>query len=411
MVPHAAGEPLVDGVDLAPMRAQGGRIGLAVSGGGDSTALAVLAAEALGGERLVILTLDHGLRADAKDDVAAVKALGARLGIQVVAGIACTAPRGSLQAWARRERYAFFAEMAERHGLSAVALGHTLDDQAETFLLRLARGSGLRGLAAMRPDTEMEGIRLLRPLLGATRDSLRAALSCRGVSWREDVSNADARFDRTVVRALLPRLGAIGLTRERLAATTRHLARASEAVDAMVRALLANTATAHRDGAVTLDRAQWETAPREVRLRALAAVIQAVGGDHAPPRFSGLERLETALLEGGAPMTLGHTVVVTDGGHLRVWREARDIAPLALAPGETGVFDGRYRAALHQTAPDAVVIDALGEDARALPLPSRSPAMATAPGVFVDGVAVAAPTLGVRARCWPRDAITLTHVR
>lgn len=410
MIPAAAAPALPEGLDLAPLDAVPGPVGVAVSGGGDSVALAVLLSEALPGRRLVILTVNHKLRADAADDVAAVERLGARLGVPVVALEARSRPSGSVQAWARAERHALLAEAAAAHGLGAVALGHTLDDQAETFLLRLARGSGLRGLAAMRPLAERDGLVLLRPLLGVTRAALRHALVERGIPWREDPSNVDPRFDRTAMRALLPRLSAVGLGPERLAAAAGHLARASEAVDAAVAGLLAEAATRDRAGAFTLDLPRWRAAPREVRLRALAALVHRAGGAQHPPRFDAVERAEAVLLAGEGGTTLGRAVVSSRGRVAHVWREARAIAPLALSPGGTGVFDGRYRVALAPDAPP-VVVDAIGHEAEALPAMAHRPAMATAPGVFADGVLVEAPTFGMRSRQWSRGRVSMTHVR
>jgi len=411
VTPAEAAPALPEGFDLALLEAVAGPIGIAISGGGDSTALAVLAAEALPRRRLVLLTVNHGLRADAADDVAAVERLGRRLGLPVVALAARSRPSGSVQAWARAERHQLLAEAAQARGLAAVALGHTLDDQAETFLLRLARGSGVRGLSAMRPRAERDGLVLLRPLLGVSRAALREALRARAVPWREDPSNADPRFDRTAMRALLPRLAAVGLGAERLAATAHHLARASDAVDEAATALVATAARRDRAGAFTIVVAAFAAAPREVRLRALGEIVQRAGGGDHPPRFDALARAEAAVLSGGPATTLGRAVVSPRRDVAHVWREARGIRPLHLSPGEAGVFDGRYRVALATDAP-AVTVDAIGAAAaRSLPAASFREAVATAPGIFRAGTLAAAPTLGMRARDFARGWVTLTHVR
>ncbi|WP_420394075.1 tRNA lysidine(34) synthetase TilS [Acuticoccus sp.] len=402
----AATAPSTVRLDVGLLDGLGGPVGIAVSGGGDSVALAVLMAKARPGVADVILTVDHGLRADGAAEADAVEALGRRLGRPVVRLKVEGPPRGSLQAWARQARYSTLAAAASAHGLAGIATGHTLDDQAETVLLRLARGSGLRGLAAMRPRTELYGVPVVRPLLATRRDALREALSAQKVGWLEDPSNGDPRFDRVAMRTLAPRLAAVGLTAERLAAVAGHLARASDLVDALTADLLAEAMRVDRAGAVVLDTNRWAAAHPEVRLRALAEAARRAGG-HAP-RFAALASAEAALLA-GAPATLGHACAAVLGARIVLWREARAIAPLALAAGGRGVFDGRYEVA---AGPHAVVVAALGDR---LPLPPPNdvhrPAVATAPGLFVDGALVAAPTFGLRAKAWASQWAILSPVR
>jgi len=244
-----------------------------------------------------------------------------------------------------------------------------------------------------------------------TRGALREALLTRGVHWREDPSNEDPRFDRTAVRNTMPRLASLGLTADRLAATAAHLARASAAIDHAVDTLLARTATVDGAGAIGLALPAWADAPREVRLRALSTLVQRAGGMDYPPRFEPLAAAEEAILTGPGRTTLGRAVVDFDAHRILLWREARDITPLALALGENGVFDGRWRIHLSADAP-AVVVDALGDDvARRLPTDAFRPAVATAPGVFHEGALVAAPTLGLRSPGWRRDLVTMSRMR
>ncbi|MEO1103769.1 MAG: tRNA lysidine(34) synthetase TilS [Pseudomonadota bacterium] len=187
-----------------------GRIGLAVSGGSDSVALAVLFWEALSPFEAMLLTVDHGLRPEAADEIEAVEHLAKGLGYGFATMKAESTPQGNTQAWARRERYRLLRRMADIHQLRAIVTAHTLDDQAETFLLRLRRRSGLRGLSGMRPVSVRGGLTVLRPFLGARREDLRRALTERGVSWHDDPSNDDARYDRIAVRRMLPSLATIG---------------------------------------------------------------------------------------------------------------------------------------------------------------------------------------------------------
>lgn len=398
---------LPDGIDWALIDAQPGRLGVAVSGGGDSVALAVLLREARPDREVVLLTVDHGLRPGAAADCDFVERLGARLGVPVERLEVRSAPHGSLQAWAREERYALFADAAEALGLSAVLTGHTLDDQAETLLLRLARGSGVRGLGAMRARTRRGALLVLRPLLGIGREALRDALRARGIDWREDPSNTDARYDRVQMRALAPELAAVGLTAARLAAAARHLARASEAIDAAADGFMRAAMRVDAAGAVRLARAPWEATPDEVRLRVLATAVQVAGGASYPPRFDVLERAD-ARARSGEPSSLGRACLAVEGADLVLWREDRALLPLVLGPGDRGVWDGRYRVTAAADAPELVVHALGGAAGRIL---GNGRGVATAPGAYVDGVLVAAPTFGLRRFGVRRDIVRVTRVR
>ncbi|UOM36329.1 tRNA lysidine(34) synthetase TilS [Acuticoccus sp. I52.16.1] len=397
-------------LDLSHVDAVGGALGVAVSGGGDSVALAVLLCRARPQRDITLLTVNHGLRPEAADECRFVAALGATLGRRVEVLTADGPPVGSLQAWAREARYTALAEAAATLGLAAVATAHTADDQAETMLLRLARGSGLKGLAAMRPDTTHHGLRILRPLLGTRRETLRVFLRERGIAWREDPSNDDTRFDRIAMRALAPELERAGLSTTRLAATATHLARASDLVDTLAAELLARAARRRRTGATVIAPAPWFAAHEEVRLRAFAEALRSTGGLTHPPRFATLAAADAALRRGEAT-TLGRCRAVPHGASLALWREARGIEAIAVAPGGRGVFDGRYAVALRASAPE-VRVAAAGPAGRAWAARDEVGAAAeTMPAVFVAGALVALPTLGVRRRDWPANAAIVRPLR
>jgi len=279
---------------------------VAVSGGGDSLALMHLLADWARRTRRpppLVLTVDHGLRpgsaAVARNVARRARAAGLRCEILTAAG---PAPEADIEAWARDTRLALMGERLGRRGLSALYVAHSRDDQAETFLMRLARGSGLDGLAAMRPLAPFplpgfEGLSLVRPLLGIGRAALREDLSARGQGWLEDPMNADPRFLRVRIRALLPQLEAAGLPVARIADAAAHLARAREALDLATAAVLSRALKADGQG-ILLDAAALAAAPREIGLRALAAVLGRVSGAAYRPRFESLERLYDRILAG-----------------------------------------------------------------------------------------------------------------
>jgi tRNA(Ile)-lysidine synthase len=203
-------------------------------------------------------------------------------------------------------------EWLARHGIATLHVAHTLDDQAETFLLRLARGSGLDGLAAMRPRAPwpvagFDGFSVARPLLGIGRAELRAWLTARGQAWLDDPMNDDPRFDRVRMRRAAAALAQAGLVPQRIADAANHLARAREALEAATEAVLLRACRMGREGeGVLVDPAALAAAPRELGLRALASLLMGVGGQPYRPRFEALERLfgeiEGGSLKGGATL-------------------------------------------------------------------------------------------------------------
>jgi tRNA(Ile)-lysidine synthase len=206
------------------------RIAVAVSGGPDSLALLRLAALAFPG-RITALTVDHRLRAAAAHEAAGVAALCVRLGIPHATLVwQGPRPRSNIQAAARAARLHLLADWCERHDIGLLLMAHHADDQAETLLLRLARGSGSAGLAGIRPVRSLSPrLTLVRPLLGLRRAELAAVIADTGWAAVADPANLDPRYDRTVARALLA--ATPWLAADRLAAAARHLNAADAALD------------------------------------------------------------------------------------------------------------------------------------------------------------------------------------
>ena len=212
------------------------RLALAVSGGGDSTALMHLCARWRNTADtpvpdLHVLSVDHGLHPDSAAVARRVCARARALGLP------CTVlrwqgdkPETGIEEAARTVRHALLAEWCMAHG-AALVMAHTLEDQAETLLMRLARGAGLDGLAAMVRETTAPGapVPLLRPLLGVSRSALRDWLREEGIDWHEDPANTDERFERVRLRRAWPHLTALGLIPEKLALSADRLRRAREA--------------------------------------------------------------------------------------------------------------------------------------------------------------------------------------
>ena len=272
----------------------GGRIGVAVSGGPDSMALLRLAAAALPG-RVEAATVDHGLRPEAVDEaklVASVcQGLGVRHEVLTVAVQMCA----SIQAAARDARYAALSDWASERGIAAVATAHHADDQAETLLMRFLRGAGLSGLSGIRARRDLDDVLLVRPLLAWRRAELAAMVS--ETPFVIDPSNADTRHDRTQMREALALLGD-RIDPVRLSGTAAHLDEADAALDWLVGEAIRGRVERLADNRISAD---LEGLPREVRRRILARLIGEADSPVDGPT------LDTAMvrLEGGQVATLG----------------------------------------------------------------------------------------------------------
>jgi tRNA(Ile)-lysidine synthase len=376
------------------------RIAVAVSGGADSLALLFLAkdwATSRGGS-VVGLTVDHRLRSESAAEAAQVQAWAETRGISHRT-IAWTEskPRGNLQAAARAARYRLLERECAETGILHLLAAHHREDQAETFLLRLARGSGLDGLAGMAAVVERAQCRILRPLLGVSNARMRATLESARQPWIEDPGNANPAFARTRLRQSRDILAAEGLTSERLAATATRLARTRRVLENAVADLLARCAVPHPAGYITLDRDILCTAPGELGLRALAAILAAVAGAAYPPRAERLERLLLALQHGLiAGRTLSGCRVLPRREGILICREAAAVAPpIPALPGENVHWDGRFRISVPATAPLGLTIGALGTAPLSLPPGQKTPAVIreTLPAVRDDRGVVAVPPL------------------
>ena len=255
-------------------------VAVAVSGGPDSMALCLLAdrwARRQGGSVLA-LTVDHRLRTGSAEEAATVAAwLADRRIVHRVLPWRGRSAGGSVQAAARTARYGLLEQACGEAGILHLLLAHTLDDQAETVLLRLSRGSGVDGLAAMAGVRETANIRLLRPLLDAGKPRLRATCRQFGQDWIEDPSNSAPQFARGRLRRVSAALEQEGLTADRLADTARRASRARSALDGGAAELLGRAAAVYPEGYATLDRARLMDAPEELALRALSRCLIAFG--------------------------------------------------------------------------------------------------------------------------------------
>jgi tRNA(Ile)-lysidine synthase len=320
------------------------RLLVAVSGGPDSVALLALLADwsrEPGRPCLLAATVDHGLRPSSADEAQGVAALCARLGVvHRILHWEGDKPRSRLQERARAARYALLAAEAENAGGAALVTAHTLDDQAETLLMRMARGSGPSGLAGMRGRVRRGGAVLVRPLLSVPKARLIATAQARGLPFVEDPSNGDPRFARARWRTVMPLLAAEGLDAERLSLLAGRLARLDEAAAARARAVLGAVLLPTTEAPlVRLNFAALRQEPDEIVLRVVAASLERLGAAaEVPVRLERLETCVAALCEAARasrPVTrtlAGAMLVLTRDGTLALRRERprrRGIHPAA----------------------------------------------------------------------------------
>ena len=302
---------------------------LAVSGGADSMALLALGAEAFPG-RVTVLTINHQLRDEAADEATFVQATCQSLGIPHhtlvwAESASAQASSGNLQQQARDARYQLMTNWCRSNGASVLVTAHHRSDQAETVLQNLSRASGVDGLAGMPHLRDLDGIKLLRPLLGVTKNELEALCKARGIDWVEDPSNQDDTYNRVKWRKAAGRLAELGLTEAGLTQTAGHMARAKSALDYYARLLISDAAQLDRFGGVTLHRDPLFAAPAETQLRALARILTAVGGRAHRPDVGQLAALLAELSSGEMKCTLGGAIVSLKSDRITFRREARHL--------------------------------------------------------------------------------------
>ena len=342
---------------------------VAVSGGADSMALLLLANEwcrAHGAAPPQAVTVDHALREGSASEAQSVATWAAAHGVPHATLRWEEGKKSSnIQSQAREARYTLIGSWMRDLGLKALMTGHTLDDQAETFLIRLARGTGLEGLTGMAtvapfPLPAFRSFNLLRPLLSFGHDRLVATLQARGQQWIEDPSNSNPRFQRARLRSLAPVLAEAGLTREKLASAMGHLRRANDVIRSETAALLARAVRFEPWGYALVEVDELNLASPEVALRATSRLLQAVGGSAYPPEFEQTGHLLDWLMDEQNPVrgrTLnGCRLARRSSRHVLVAREEEVLlteAPcVTLRPGEACVWDARFEVSVPAAAAD-----------------------------------------------------------
>jgi tRNA(Ile)-lysidine synthase len=374
---------------------------VAVSGGSDSAGLLLALSKYAPSPEVTIsaATIDHALRAESADEARVVAAMCARLGLaQTIRRWEGDKPLTGISAAAREARYGLLSEIAGELGADAILTGHTADDQAETIAMRTARGGGgeRTGLAGMADAVLLERRHwLLRPFLRTTRADIRAFLTGHGETWIDDPSNLNAQYERVRVRLA----GANAAMDGEAAATRKDLAdRAAALLGAHVR--VQHGVLAHMTPAGL-------TEDLPALRHALAALGAVLGGRTHALGSDSMTRV-LAFIQGGQAgrLTAGRVIFDRRRDGLYMMRERRDMPSLHISPGQTNIWDGRFRIA-NRTRHDVVVRATVPHREEALEaFPDAPPAIAMRAASalpFVDLVSKAAAATG-------RDTVLCTPI-
>jgi tRNA(Ile)-lysidine synthase len=323
-------------------------VAVAVSGGADSMTLVALVRDWAAATRasLTALTVDHGLRPESRAEAAQVAAWCREQGIaHEVLLWRGEKPEKGIQAAARAARYALLEDWCGTWNHTALLVAHTLNDQAETFLMRMSRGSGVDGLAAMPLVSFRDRLRLIRPLLTVPRSRIEATATSRSLKTVSDPSNLDRRYARVRMRAKLELLEAHGVSAAAIAGAARIFGKMRAVRERAIAALAEDILVLHRQGYAEIACAGLCRADLEIAGGLVAMVLMSVGGLDYAPRRGRFDRLLADMLHNGdfRPRTLGNCVVSIRGGNFLVRREHRTIRHrVPVTPGLRIVWDGRF---------------------------------------------------------------------
>lgn len=309
--------------------------GIAISGGGDSMALCRLLVDEVGADNIVGMHFNHGLREEADEEQLWLTKELRNLGVALATAKWQEHPqKGNTQQAARWARYAFYQETCMAHNLSGVFVGHTQDDIAEGLLMRLGRGSGLKGLAAMEEKSLIAGVTVYRPMLDINRESLRGYLLNLGQDWLEDPSNYNPHYMRARVRKLKSALESAGISFEAIAASAFSLQRAKSALLDAVDEFYDTHVCAIAEDVYKMDHSLLDQ-PEEVALQMIEKIILNVNPEPLAPRTTKRALLLDKMREGQLPSTLGGVQITSTADGFLFMPEKQGKMPLASEAAES----------------------------------------------------------------------------
>lgn len=331
-----------------------GKIAIAVSGGSDSMALCLLANEwaKKSGKEVIALTVDHKLRPESAQEAEQVHSWLKKYNIEHLAleNEDEAIPQSNIQEYARDLRYKLMGDWCNANHAPCLLTAHNAEDQAETVLLRLERGTGLDGLTGINNDTQINDLRILRPVMDFYKEELKNYLVLNQQEWIEDPTNSNKKYKRNALRLALSELAQDkNLLTSRINKTSATLAKVSEALDYATDCFISQMAQGFEEGYVRADLQKILNLPEEFTLRILKRILLHVGGKKRAPRFEELENLLKKLKSGFTGTTIwGCYIAQTQEEKIIVLREKFRIKTELLELGKELFWDDRYIISLHK---------------------------------------------------------------
>jgi len=352
------------GVNLSALN-----LAVAISGGGDSMALALLMHGVLTkrGGRVLALTVEHGLRADSMAEAEGVHKLMTSLNIEHrILKWEGDKPETRIEELAREARYNLLLSECKKEGIEYLAIAHNIEDLVETFWIRLSHGSGLDGLSSIAPSREQNGVKIIRPLLNYSRQSLRDICNEAEVKWFEDSSNKDEKFLRVRLRQFEELLQGEGLTSERLMKVITKLEESRAALDFAVNSFYKEIVEISSLGYAKIDKVKLAEYPKDIARRILAKAINQVYPQKYSPSYDLLdETLSEIKLEDFSGKTLcGCELFKEKTGQLIICRESSRIQTKAEICNNEIIWDCRFK--VKSTLKEKLYVASLGDEGLAI---------------------------------------------
>ena len=327
------------------------KIAIAVSGGVDSMVLMNLAKESdsLNDKNVFILVVDHGLRAESKQEAKFVKNEAKKLGFPTrILKWKGSKPNKRIQEEARNKRYSLLINFCRENNINNLYLAHHLDDQIETFLFRMFRGSGLQGLTSFSSSYERNGLTLIRPLIDTPKSELISYARRKKINWVEDPSNENQKYDRVKLRKVLPLIYKEGFDKKVFLKSVKKLRLANQALDQITKEFVLQYVIINKNISVFINQELFLTAPEDVQLRVLQNTIRIFSGEryYSPNYLKILNLMNWARNDNDiSAKTLGGTIFRKRKGGLILYKEVKklnDIKPIKLSKSKYKAWDNRF---------------------------------------------------------------------
>ena len=327
------------------------KIAIAVSGGVDSMVLMNLAKESdfLNDKNVFILVVDHGLRAESKQEAKFVKNEAKKLDFPTrILKWKGSKPNKRIQEEARNKRYSLLINFCRENNINNLYLAHHLDDQIETFLFRMFRGSGLQGLTSFSSSYERNGLTLIRPLIDTPKSELISYARRKKINWVEDPSNENQKYDRVKLRKVLPLIYKEGFDKKVFLKSVKKLRLANQALDQITKEFVLQYVIINKNISVFIKQELFLTAPEDVQLRVLQNTIRIFSGEryYSPNYLKILNLMNWARNDNDiSAKTLGGTIFRKRKGGLILYKEVKklnDIKPIKLSKSKYKAWDNRF---------------------------------------------------------------------